>query len=399
MQIKHIFGLFILVFLLTACQTKVNTAPNITLEGAMITSSNTILNQTPINTSSNETEYSGATYTITGTEGDLIKLELKAKDPDGDKLTYQYSEPFNDNGLWQTKDGDAGKYLVKVSVSDGKAESSADVLVIVKPSNKAPIIDCMDDLRVKEGETIELKCNFFDKENDPLVIEYSGWMTSTTYTTGYESAGKHKVFVKVSDGFHNVTKTINIVVDNVDRAPIFEEKIKDLTVVETDVITLKPKVFDPDGDSVKLIYSEPFNNNGVWKTKIGDAGTYPVSIVASSGELTTKETFTITVKMLNTAPVMKTIQNITVEEGETITLKPDVVDREEDMISITYSGWMKSSTYTTTYEDAYPKGCDTPGCSASYKVTVTASDGQYNVSQDIYVIVKDKNRPPQFVWP
>jgi len=239
---------------------------------------------------------------------------------------------------------------------------------------------------------------FFDKENDPLVIEYSGWMTSTTYTTGYESAGKHKVFVKVSDGFHNVTKTINIVVDNVDRAPIFEEKIKDLTVVETDVITLKPKVLDPDGDSVKLIYSEPFNNNGVWKTKIGDAGTYPVSIVASSGELTTKETFTITVKMLYTAPVMKTILNITVEEGETITLKPDVVDREEDMISITYSGWMKSSTYTTTYEDAYPKGCDTPGCSSSPK-TEAASDGQYNVSQDIYVIVKDKNRPPQFVWP
>lgn len=400
MKIAYIISFFAVIILLTACQPSTNNTPNITLEGAMITSGNQTINTSIEKTEKSVSEeYGNVSYTITGTEGDLIKLELKAMDPDGDKLTYKYDRPFNDNGLWQTKDGDAGKYLVKVTVSDGKSENSADVLVIIKPSNKAPIIDCLDDIRIKEGETVEIKCNFFDKENDPLVIEYSGWMTSTTYTTNYDSAGKHKVFVKVSDGFHNVTKTVNVLVDNVDRAPIFEEKLKDLTVVEADIVILKPKVMDPDGDPIKLTYSEPFNSNGIWKTKIGDAGTYPISVVASSGSLTTKETFTLTVKMLNTAPVMKTIPNITVEEGDTIILKPDVADREDDMITITYSGWMKGSKYTTTYEDAYPKGCNNTGCSATYKVTVTASDGQYNVSQDVYIIVKDKNRPPQFVWP
>lgn len=399
MKVTHILEFFAIVLLLTACQPAVNTTPNITLEGAMITSGNQTVSQVPNVTKPTEPDYGNVSFTITGTEGDLIKLDLKATDPDGDKLEYEYTKPFNDKGLWQTEDGDAGKYLVKVTVSDGKSENSADVLVIIKPSNKAPIIDCLDDLRVKEGETVEIKCNFFDKENDPLVIEYSGWMTSTTYTTSYESAGKHKVFVTVSDGTHNVTKTINVVVENVDRAPVFDEKLKDITVIETDIVTLKPKVSDPDGDTIKIEYSEPFDNKGVWKTRIGDAGTYPVSVVASSGTLTTKETFTLTVKMINTAPVMKTIQNITVEEGDTITLKPDVADREDDMISITYSGWMKSSTYTATYDDAYPKGCDKSGCSATYKVTVKASDGQYDVMQDVYITVKDKNRPPEFIWP
>lgn len=399
MKVTHILEFFAIVLLLTACQPAVNTTPNITLEGAMITSGNQTVSQVPNVTKPTEPDYGNVSFTITGTEGDLIKLDLKATDPDGDKLEYEYTKPFNDKGLWQTEDGDAGKYLVKVTVSDGKSENSADVLVIIKPSNKAPIIDCLDDLKLKEGETVEIKCNFFDKENDPLVIEYSGWMTSTTYTTNYESAGKHKVFVTVSDGTHNVTKTINVVVENVDRAPVFDEKLKDITVIETDIVTLKPKVSDPDGDTIKLEYSEPFDNKGIWKTKIGDAGTYPVSVVASSGTLTTKETFTLTVKMINTAPVMKTIQNITVEEGDTITLKPDVADREDDMISITYNGWMKSSTYTTTYDDAYPKGCDKPGCSATYKVTVKASDGQYDVMQDVYITVKDKNRPPEFIWP
>ncbi len=402
MKVTYILGLFAIVLLLTACQPAVNTAPNVTVKGAMITSGNQTTNQSAAPISSinvSEPDYDSASFTITGTEGDLIKLDLKATDPDGDKLEYDYSKPFNDNGLWQTNDGDAGKYLIKVTASDGKSSSTADVLVVINPSNKAPIIDCLDNLKVKEGETVELKCNFFDKENDPLVISYTGWMTSTTYTTNFESAGDHKVFVTVSDGVQNVTKTIDITVDNVDRTPIFDEKLKDIIVVESDIVTLKPKVSDPDGDTIKLEYSEPFDKNGVWKTQIGDAGTYPVSVVASDGTLTTKETFTLTVKMLNTAPVMKTIPNITIDEGETITLKPDVADREDDTVSITYTGWMKSATYTTTYDDAYPKGCDATGCTATYKVTVKASDGQYDVMQDVYVIVKDKNRPPEFIWP
>lgn len=394
MNIKYILGFFAILFLATACQPAVNTAPNITLEGAMITTGNQTFNQTVT-----ETSEPNASITITGTEGDLIKLDLKAVDPDGDKLEYDYSKPFNDNGLWQTKDGDAGKYLTKVTVSDGKLQSSTDILVVIKPSNKVPIIDCLDDLEVKEGETVEIKCNFFDKENDPLVIDYSGWMTSPTYTTNFDSAGEHKVFIRVSDGFNNITKTVRIDVEDVDRAPIFDEKLKDLTVLETDIVTLKPKVSDPDGDTIKLTYSEPFDSKGVWKTAIRDAGTYPVSVVASDGKLTTKETFTLTVRMLNTAPVMKTIPNLTVDEGDTVKLKPDVADREDDVLKITYTGWMKTDTYATTYDDAYAKGCDKPGCSATYKVTVTVTDGQFNVSQDVYVTVKDKNRPPVFVTP
>ena len=395
MKITQYLGFFAILILVTACQPKVNTAPNITLEGALITTGNQTVNQTVTTT----TEYDNVSYTITAVGGDLVKIDLKAKDPDGDKLKYDYTKPFNDNGLWQTEDGDAGKYLTKVTVSDGKLSSTADVLVIVKPSNKAPIIDCLDDLTIKEGETVELKCNFFDKENDPLVIEYSGWMTSPTYTTNYDTAGDHKVFIKVSDGFHNMTKTIDVTVEDVDRAPIFEKKLKDITVVETDIVTLKPEVTDPDKDTIKLTYSEPFDSKGTWKTKIGDAGTYPVSVVASDGTLTTKETFTLTVKMLNTAPVLSLIPNMTVNEGDAVLIKPDVADREDDVISIVYSGWMKTSSYTTTYDDANPNGCNANGCTARYKVTVTVSDGQYSATQDVYISVVDKNRPPTFVWP
>ena len=426
LSIISVFSVFLIMLFVTGCQKTATSAPNMSLQGAVITSGNNsvTLDQNQMNNSqpilnstsnsgsdansgsdtssgsTNNVDYGNVSYTLTATEGDLVALKPKAISPDGLPITYAYSFPFNSDGLWQTNDGDAGKYLVTVTATAGGLNTTADILVVIKPSNKAPMIDCPADINVKEGDNIDLGCHFFDKENDPLVIEYSGWMTSPTYTTNYDSSGNHKVFVAVSDGFHNVSKTVNVHVENVDRAPIFNIHLKDMTVTETDVVTLNTNVTDPDsGDKITLTYSEPFNNKGVWKTVLGDAGTYPVSVVASDGTLNTKESFTLTVKMLNTAPVMQTIKNITVDEGSVVAIHPVVTDREGDPIIITYSGWMKSDIYTTTFDDAYPNGCGFSGCGATYKVTVTASDGTFSVSQDVYVSVLDKNRPPVFVWP
>ena len=414
LSIMTVVSIILMVLVVSGCEKKTIPPLNVTLEGAVINTDNKTVtsnvsaitsettaaaNQSTASTSGSEDQFKDVAFTITATEQDLVTLKLKAVDPDGLPLKYYYGKPFNDQGLWQTKDGDAGKYLVRVVAGDQFSNTSADVLVIINPRNKAPIIDCPDQVTVKEGETVNLDCTFFDKENDPITTEYSGWMTSPTYTTNFDSAGEHQVQVRASDKFNNATKTVIVNVENVPRAPVFNEHLKDLTVTESDIVTLKPKVSEPDiGEKISLKYSEPFDRDGVWKTKLGDAGTYPITVVATSQGLSTKESFTLTVKMLNTAPVMKFMPNITVEEGDTVKLSPEVVDRENDPVTITYSGWMKDSTYTTTFDDAYPTGCNTPGCSATYKVTITASDGVYSVSQDVYVTVKDKNRPPVFVW-
>jgi hypothetical protein len=410
-SIMVIMSIVFMAFILAGCEKQQATPPNITLEGAVINSDNetVVLNvselpqeneTTKINNASKDTEFKNVAYTITAIEGNLVTLKLKAVDPDGLSLKYSYDAPFNDEGLWQTKDGDAGKYLVRVAASDQFSKTTADVLVIINPRNKEPVIDCPNEITVKEGETVNLECNFFDKENDAITTEYSGWMTSPTYTTNFDSSGDHKVLIRASDVQNNATKTIVIHVENVPRAPVFNTHLKDMTVTESDIITLKPDVSEPDiGEQIKVTYSEPFDKNGVWKTTIGDAGTYPITVVATSQGLSTKESFTLTVKMLNTAPILKAIANITIEEGDTVKLVPDAADREDDTLTITYSGWMKESTKTTTFDDAYPKGCDKPGCSKTYKVTVTASDGVYDASEDVYITIKDKNRAPVFVWP
>jgi hypothetical protein len=419
MSIMAIFSIVVMMLAITGCAPKQTAVPNITLETAVIGEDNNTIqsnitelkssdNNSPTMTAANPevsevpktTETQNVSYTLTATEGDLVTLKLKAVDPDGLPLKYNYGTPFNDQGLWQTEDGDAGKYLVRVSAEDEFSTTSADVLVIINSRNKAPIIDCPDEVTVKEGETVNLDCSFFDKENDPITTEYTGWMTSTSYTTNFESSGDHKVQVRAADLNNSALKTIVIHVENVPRAPIFDEHLKDITITEGDIVTLKPKVSEPDvGEKITLTYSEPFDTDGVWKTKLDDAGVYPVSVVATSQGLSTKESFTLTVKMLTTPPVMALIPNITVSEGETVKFAPEAKDRQNNPIIITYSGWMTEAEKTTTFDDAYPNGCNKAGCSITYKVVVSASNGVYNVSQDVYVTVVDKNRAPVFVWP
>jgi len=48
---------------------------------------------------------------------------------------------------------------------------------------------------------------------------------------------------------------------------------------------------------------------------------------------------------------------------------------------------MAEASYQTTYDDA-----------GEYVVTVTVSDGFYDISQEVTVTVNDVNRPPVFAW-
>jgi plastocyanin len=326
---------------------------------------------------------------IEATEGDLVQLKPQAVDPDDDTITFYFTSPFDAGGKWQTKEGDAGQYQVKVTASDGKANTSQEITVVIKKAKKAPVIECPESVTAKEGDLIQLNCNIYDPEGDQAVVEYSGFMKGPSYQATFEDAGEYTTVIMAKNQYKDSSKTIKITILNTNRAPVLELSFgSKLTGVETDILTLSPKLSDPDGDEVSVKFSEPFDSTGTWKTKIGDAGVYTATLVASDGSLTTKKEFTVELKMKNTAPVLKVINDITVSEGEAIKLPISATDREGDRVKITVKGWMNSESYTTTYED-----------SGEYSVTVVASDGQLETSQTFKVTVLDKNRPPVFKIP
>lgn len=332
----------------------------------------------------NETDVPEDMVVVEGEEGEVIELQADAYDPDGDPIQYTYSEPFNEEGKWATQEGDAGEYVVTITASDGELSASEDVLVRVTPTNKAPIIDCPEDLSFMEGETVKLNCEISDPEGSVLEIEYTGWMNSSEKDTGFEDAGEYEVTISASDGDRTTTKTLDVEVKNKNRVPIVED-INDITVEETEAITIDVAAEDADGDDLTYRYSEPFNEDGEWQTAFGDTGTYEAYVVVSDGTAVTRSEFTVTVQQKNTAPSLEFIEPITVDEGEEITLPINAFDREGDDLEVTIEGFMDSRTYTTTYEDA-----------GQHNVTVTVSDGELSTSQTVEITVNNVNRPPVF---
>ncbi len=59
------------------------------------------------------------------------------------------------------------------------------------------MLDPISDIAVNEGDTVTLNPTATDPDGDALTYTYSGWMTSASYTTGYNDAGTYTVTVTV----------------------------------------------------------------------------------------------------------------------------------------------------------------------------------------------------------
>jgi len=318
-------------------------------------------------------------------EGDLVDLsEIRAKDPDGDRISYAYTEPFDSDGKWQTGVGDAGEHKVTITATDGQATSEYSLIVVIRSKNKPPVIEDMDEITATEGEEIIISPIISDPENDELTVRYTGWMTKSKYLTTYDDAGIHIVRVIVSDGINQVSKEVKITVENKNRKPVIESAT-DISVHSGEKATASVSARDPDGDRITISYSDKFDKNGVWETTMSDAGSFEIDAIASDGVDEARKEFTVIVISPNKPPVLDLPTKIEVFEGEVVRIDVGATDPEGDEITVKFSGWMTSAEYLADYDDA-----------GEYSVTVTATDGINTVSKDIKIIVKDRNRPPAF---
>jgi hypothetical protein len=312
-------------------------------------------------------------------EGDLVKLTPKASDAEGDKITFTYTSPLDENGEWQTGPGDAGEYVVTVTASDGKSTVSKQLKVVVVGANQPPSIEDISDMTVREGETITFTPVVSDPEGDDIAIKYTGFMNGPEYTTNYDDAGEYFVTITASDADSQTVKRVKITVLNKNRAPEVED-MAPVTATEGETIKLDASADDPDDDTLVITYSAPVGEDGVWETKSGDAGTYLITVTASDGELDASKTVTVQVLASNKKPVIEIDAEklVNVEEGKTatVTLNPVVTDADGDNVQVSYSGWMTTNTKDVTVAD---KG--------EYQVVVSATDGKATVDKPVTVIV------------
>lgn len=323
--------------------------------------------------------------TKTVTEGELVNFpNLKATDPDGDKIIYTFSKPLSANGEWQTQKGDEGRYKASIVASDGVNRVSQDVIIIVLPSNKAPLIEGLSDITVNEGETVKLSPVVTDPEGGEVTVTYSGWMLSSARETNYDDAGSHAVKVTATDGEEESEKSITVTVLNVNRQPSLS--VADVTVVEGETASADAIASDPDGDEMSVTFSEPLSNKGAWETKVGDAGKYRVTATVSDGAGEVTKSFFVIVTPKNKAPALSGVADIEADEGDAIQLSITATDEDGDKVTITYPAPFDSAgKWATGYTDA-----------GTYTLKVSATDGISTTEEPFTVVVNDVNRAPAF---
>jgi len=200
-----------------------------------------------------------------------------SSDPDGDNITYSWLAPENvvltgattATPSFTTTEVSADKTLTfTLTVSDGTLTATAQVDVIVKQINKAPVANAGVDQSVNEGVTVTLNGTASaDPDNDVLTyswvapngITLSGTTTaSPTFVAPEVKADTDYSFaLTVSDGTLTSTSQVKVTVKQVNKAPVANAGSAK-TVKEKSVVTLDGTASaDSDGDVLTYKWTAP----------------------------------------------------------------------------------------------------------------------------------------------
>ena len=246
-------------------------------------------------------------------ENDTVELKPQVYDADEDTLEFTFTEPLNEEGTWKTDFGDAGQYKVTVSVSDGKLETSKDVVIIVQRLNVPPVIEEIDEIVVDEGDTIELEPQIKDPNGDEFEITIGDPIGNDgIWEIDYQSAGEYTAVIIAEDIEGATSKVeVSIIVNKKNVAPVIEVLgDEEIIIDEGETVELELEISDPNGDDIEIEISEPIGNDRIWETKYTDHGEYVITISASDGEFTTTKEITLTVNDINLPPEIIDIINI-----------------------------------------------------------------------------------------
>lgn len=207
-------------------------------------------------------------------EEDTLEIILNASDDDGDDITFTVSdlpedaEFVEDTFRWKpdfdyvTKDSIIDEVLdrfrvlsrsktITFSAITEKNTVEKKVRIIVQDNNRPFELEKFDDINVNEGDTITIEPVYTDPDNDKVTFTYSGWMDSNTKKTDFGDAGEYYVKVIATDGYHESTDFIKIIVNKTNRAPIFDE-IKPIEINEDEEFSVLLTAEDPDGNDLRF---------------------------------------------------------------------------------------------------------------------------------------------------
>ncbi|MEM1335453.1 MAG: Ig-like domain-containing protein, partial [Actinomycetota bacterium] len=346
-------------------------------------------------------------------EGDAVSLTATGNDPDGDTLTYAWTQVGGPavtvtgadgaNASFTAPEGITNTYLAfDVTASDGEHTVVDRVFVLVNADNDAPTLDAGADFTVDEETTVQLNATANDPEGQELmttwrqtsgpavVLSDTGALDPTFTAPNVLDSTELTFEVTTTDGEHTVVDTITVTVTGENDAAMPTDAT---TIVPEDTQpTVTRSAGDPDfgdaGEQVRvdtLPSAGTLTANGV-AVQAGDTftaaeidsgvlqfdppadwnGTTSLEFSAYDGEVwATDGTQSIVVQGVADAPVI-TAADVTVTEDASVALPVQVdltdTDGSESISKVEITG----APNGTTFSDG--------------STTVTVSNGKADVS-------------------
>jgi outer membrane protein OmpA-like peptidoglycan-associated protein len=290
-------------------QMTLNNDNNNRLIGAFGTGTNGFVVQGSIGTRRNDPP----TVTCSVAKNSILQLDnttvrANAVDPDGDKLTYTWTssggkiEGNGDTAKFDATGVAPGKYIVSVTVSDGKKghEASCSSEITVLKRNYAPTATVEPStFNITQGDSVNLKCNGSDQNNDPLTYSWTvdgqnlaAAGPQISFGSEGRKPGSYKVTCTVSDGEASGSgSAAGTVKERVipNQPPTIDCLTTTMDVASGGTIELRAKAADRDGDKLNYSWTSTggsvsgsgetatFNASGV------KAGSYSVTATVDDG--------------------------------------------------------------------------------------------------------------------
>jgi RHS repeat-associated protein len=270
-------------------------------------------------------------------QGDLVTLDGSGSvDLDGDSLTYQWSftsviPPGSAAALSDSTSitpaflvDEPGDYIAQLTVSDGKATSSPDY-VLVSTDNTPPVADAGDDQLASVSQTVYLDgSGSFDVDGDLLTYRWSFPAIPSGSTAVFsdsavvqpsfavDRSGKYVAQLIVEDGVE-MSLPDTVVVDTDNCWPVADAG-DDLSVTRGQTVFLDGSGSeDADGDSLSYRWSlirKPYQSTSVLSNPtsvspdlvIDEDGSYIVQLIVSDGKVISRPD-TVVVTTGNSRPV------------------------------------------------------------------------------------------------
>ncbi len=309
---------------------------------------------------------------------------------------------------------DDSEHFFAVTAYDGSNNESSYSNTVhsasVNSDNTPPVFDAIGNKSILEGGNLNFIVSASDADGDSLTLSVgsvpsgAGFNATTgvfSWTPNNDQSNTYAVTFSVSDGTDTVSETIQITVTDVpiNHAPVLVA-ISDKGVDEGDTQYIPISATDSDGDSLSYSFSSmpagavfnSDNNVFAWATSYTQAGSYPITVTVSDGELSDSESFTITVSNTNRAPLLDSIGSKTVAENSALVFTVNGSDLDGDDVSYGASNLPTGAVFNSqSREFSWNPTYDQAG---SYNVTFTASDGNLTTSEHVVISVSGVNRAP-----